>query len=146
MFGCQVLNNFIEDLKRRVNADLAAARDRAARQQEELMRKIGSPPRVVARKNDLQDPRNIGIILQWDDGKGNTIFTRTGLAEKPLGLEQIRTLSGKITDQKTAFDRLADQDKEKARAEDAQPYRDYLQSETLGRRFQALKQQSPAPR
>lgn len=101
------------------------------------------------RKN-IVDVRNQTTIYQWDDGRGNIVYLNPDVS-----IRQVQAVSARITEQKGAFDALGGEDQTRLKTEfdsskgiatGTQLYKDFLQSDALGRRFQELKQSPPAPK
>lgn len=103
-------------------------------------------------------PQETRLIHQWNDGFGNTVYTANTRSDISRGNivtpDQIHALSDRIKTQQTAFGALdADQqstitrefDSSKGTATSAQPYKDHLQNEALGKRFAELKANPPRP-
>lgn len=146
-----MLDRSIEDFKRGI-AEMGAQAQQ--RMQEEIRRgreQRAHLPRQLDDEIDLEesDP-NKAIIMQWDDGYGNIVYLNP-----VVSMNQVQAVSARITEQKGAFDALGipDQtrfktefDSSKGIAEGIQPYKDYLKSDALGRRFQELKQTRPTPK
>lgn len=110
--------------------------------------------RVVDRATGVEyDSRGMlqaKMICKWDDGDGNIVYTdgRGRSAEIPV-------LSAKIRTQQTTFGQLeiSEQskiqsafDSSKGTAINVQPYKDFLTSQALEKKFQELKQSKAGPK
>lgn len=95
----------------------------------------------------------MSVIFEWDDGYGNRVFTETFVRPKTssTGFDQIKPLSDKIQIGQTAFQRLEPDMQARLQAEFNSSngtsssvvfYREYLQNNSLGKRFQELKQKN----
>ena len=94
-------------------------------------------------------PTGRRIIKRYDDGYGNIIHT--AISDTLVSYDQIPALSAKIQGQQASFGKLEVQRQSELReefnrsnggAQSVKLYRDYLESESLGRRFDQLKQNS----
>lgn len=116
-------------------------------------------PRRVDSVNDITYtsggmPTSARLLNKMDDGYGNTVYTAYGKGDPIVRLDEIKPLSDRILAQQASFGTLGDQDRSRiqsefdtsnGRAEGARPYRDYLNNQALGKRFEELKAKSPGP-
>lgn len=140
--------NPAEKLLARLNAQKAAIdrQNQALRDQTE--RRINSLPRRLGSQNDLSDPKDIGMIVQWDVGNGTIVYTRQSMRDRSGFFDQVPALAARIEQQKGQFDGLAPEEQGRLRgefttsptSEAVTPYSDLLRSEALGQKFQQLQQ------
>ncbi len=146
------MDNKVEELRRRLGAELEATRRKSQQVKETVLDRINDPlGHYIDRINDIEflpdgriNPATITrAIFRYKDSEGRTIHT----TETGIPLNQMRSLRDKIIAQKSAFDSLDDQQRRQIQEglkQDpvsplAKPYVDLLRSEALGVRFDQLK-------
>lgn len=142
----------IERLEARLRAQRAAIEEDNKSLQAQVDRTLRSMPRKLGFQNDVSNPKDIGVINQWDAG-GTIIYTRQSARERPLFLSQIPSLAARVIEQRGQFDALTPEEQGRIRNEfttspssaASTPYSDLLRSETLGQKYQQL-QQARSPR
>ncbi len=80
-------------------------------------------------------------INQWDDGFGKIIYLSPSVR-----MDQVQAVSARITEQQKSFGTLETDEQSRVRTATNSPYQDFLHSEALGKRFQALKQPHTSPK
>lgn len=87
------------------------------------------------------------VLTQYKDAAGNTFFTQTP-AGATASTRELQTLRDRIVEQQSAFHTLRPDEQRRITDQytssnspiaSAQPYRDHLQSEVVGKRFRQLK-------
>ena len=159
----EVFDASAERIRRGLEANAAASHQAAQAALDRSSEQLAHQPKQLDSVNDMKallaaagnresivDVRNRTTIHKWDDGYGKVIYLRPSVR-----IDQVQAVSARITEQRGAFDALGvdeqtsirtDFESSKGIAESTQPYKDHLQSEALGKRFQELKQSPPAPK
>lgn len=148
------VNAMVEQVKKGEAARLAenlAERDRAfdrlARQPKLLDSVTDLAVLKQATHANSADVARRTCINKWVGGYGNVVY-----AYADTDPSQIQDLSTRITEQQNLFSALEADEQTKAKAKFASakgttgPYKDFLQSEVLGKRFKELKQSPPTPK
>lgn len=155
------IKGILQDAK---EIDRDTERMRAERQASQEHRRLHYP-QSLGMVNDIPFTpegrpitQNIRIINKWDDGYGNIVYTATTRTSITRGNtvypDQFKPLSDRIAAQQTSFERLGPQEQSRLHgefdtsngtAESVQSYKDYLNNQALGKRFEELKANPPKP-
>lgn len=161
----RALDAQLEQTRQRVDAYAADVQARTEAFQKQLEYDRQHRPQDIGMVNDISfgpdgriNMQEMRLIHQWDDGFGNIIYTANSRSDIQRGNivtpDQIHALSDRIKTQQSAFTALdpvqqstlnGEFDSSKGTATSIQPYKDYLQNETLGKRFAELKANPPRP-
>lgn len=146
----------LASFRRRAEADAAAGHQAAQAALDSANERVKRMPKQLDSVNDMDalmsahkagrnivDVRNETTIYQWDDGYGNILYLSPA-----IGMDQVHAVSSRITGQREVFGGLGVDEQSKIRAEFGlskdsaapKPYKDFLECEARGKRFQELKQ------
>ena len=160
-------NEQLEELQRDLRGAMEAQQERLKRAAEEQIRlrreatdreigKLSHLPTIVASKIDFEAVQravssgrkpdlHLVEIKKWDDGYGNTLFTSGDIG---IGIGQISDLSISVASQRSVFQTLGADEQAQIRTafqstspttEVTNPYKDFLESEALEKRFHQLQ-------
>lgn len=163
------INKLSVELQKRADANLehvkVAGEAQLATSQAELdgaREDLAHQPKLMGNVIDLKLVRELALskglstqeayaqagINQFDDGYGNIIYLSPSVR-----MDQVHTVSARITEQQKSFGVLGADEQIRARTEfgsamntTPSPYLDFLQSEALEKRFQELKQPRSGPK
>lgn len=161
----KALDAQLDQTRQRVESYTADVQARTEAFQKQLEYDRLHRPQDVGMVNDISftpdgriNLQEMRLIHQWDDGFGNMVYTANSRSDISRGNivtpDQIHTLSDRIKTQQTAFGALnpgeqstitTEFNSSKGAAASAQPYKDHLQNEALGKRFAELKANPPRP-
>jgi len=96
--------------------------------------------------NGRPNPKDAVRIQKMEDERGNVIYLSYPIGQPTrTSLEDLRALSLRILDQRTAFEQLDPKVSSTLSEADKEPFKDHLQNRALGERFAELKTNSPHP-
>lgn len=149
------LKNIPLHIREKMKADRAAREAGYAEQQQKRAESAGYQMAgfvtfAFRNPDGLLDvtPGMVGVIRQWSDAEGNTIYTLSKPKEVPSKPELL-SLARTIQDQQTAFGALNPAEQARVRSSSAQPtsqtgqYSAYFRNERLKQEFQQLNKPRP---
>lgn len=135
----------IQRTRQRASENMARLQEKLAHQPTRL----DSVIEMHATKGGKINTNEATRIDKWNDGDGNTIYTADKLNTRLPSFDEIRELANKISQQRQVFSQLGPIKQQRIYSSGDErakkQYKDFLHSNTLGERFEQLKQHPTRP-